>query len=70
LRINAELLEEIWKVDICSSKQNKKYLCHLKGQQKCIDYDNICDFHGECEDSEDESDEVLKCSKFLVYSAI
>lgn len=54
--------EEIWKADVCSSKQTKKYLCHRKGPQKCIDYDNVCDMHGECEDSEDESNEIHKCN--------
>ncbi|KAI6189699.1 Tyrosine-protein kinase receptor [Aphelenchoides bicaudatus] len=54
--------EEIWKADICSSKQSKKYLCRLKGPQKCIDYDNVCDMHPECEAGEDEDNAIHKCN--------
>jgi hypothetical protein len=58
--------EEIWKADVCSSKQTKKYLCHQVGSQKCIDYADVCDFFPECEGDEDEDDSVHKCSKLYI----
>lgn len=64
-------VEEIWKSDTCvSTKQSKKYLCHRKGSQKCIDYSDVCDFHAECEDNEDEDPQVHKCSKFSKHLKI
>lgn len=58
--------EVIWKADVCmSTKQSNKYLCHRKGPQRCIDYSDVCDFHPECEDEEDEDNAIHKCCIFI-----
>lgn len=56
--------EEVWYEDLCQSNRTRKYLCHLFGHRKCIDYDKLCDLNVDCAGGEDEDDQLHNCSKY------
>ncbi|KAI1719506.1 MAM domain, meprin/A5/mu domain-containing protein [Ditylenchus destructor] len=59
--INCE--EELHESTKCvDTKSERKYSCRAGGKQLCLKYDDLCDFHAECEHDEDESEDLHRCS--------
>lgn len=57
--------EELHESTKCvDTKSERKYSCRAGGKQLCLKYDDLCDFHAECEHDEDESEDLHRCCEF------